>query len=440
MAFSSPRFLMLTVLAVFAMASPVRGQGMLERMKQKATEKAQAKADQAADSLTDAAMNTTERAVKCVISNTECIKKAEEAGQPVTVVNAKGQPVSTADSAKAMARAGAGAAGAEAAPQAAAPAPAGPGTEGADVAVNHDFTPGTRLIWATDFARDPIGDFPRRLQLKEGNFETASYQGHHLLRTTSGGVVIIPLPEVLPQQFTLEFDYTGGHGWSAKVRFSEDDDKGYVYFSTIGEAGINGGSNGPSAASDVGIGDQQGQLVRCQVMADGEYVKVYLNGKRAAQVPSAHLGRSNRIFFLLAAEVDMPAYLGNIRVAAGGKNMYEALETEGRFTTHDILFATGSATLDPRSTATLAEIGQMLKDHPELKIEIDGHTDNVGNAAANTTLSDQRAASVKRYLVTTFQIDAARLSSRGYGASKPVAPNTTPDGRQQNRRVELVKQ
>jgi len=85
-----PRFrvLLLAALAISFVTSPARGQGMLERMKQKAQEKAQAKADHAADSLTDAALNNTERAVKCVISNLSCIQKAEEAGQPVTVVNA----------------------------------------------------------------------------------------------------------------------------------------------------------------------------------------------------------------------------------------------------------------------------------------------------------------------------------------------------------------
>ena len=116
-----------------------------------------------------------------------------------------------------------------------------------------------------------------------------------------------------------------------------------------------------------------------------------------------------------------------------------ALATSGRVATHGILFATGSATIAPESTPTLKEIGEMLKAHPELKLVIEGHTDNVGNAAANQTLSEQRAAAVKQYLVSTYGIPAARLQAKGYGASKPVASNDTPEGRQQNRRVELVK-
>ena len=82
----------------------------------------------------------------------------------------------------------------------------------------------------------------------------------------------------------------------------------------------------------------------------------------------------------------------------------------------------------------------MLQEHPELKLAIEGHTDATGQAAANQTLSERRAAAVREALVAQFAIDGARLTSKGLGQSKPVGPNTTPEGRQQNRRVELVRQ
>jgi outer membrane protein OmpA-like peptidoglycan-associated protein len=107
--------------------------------------------------------------------------------------------------------------------------------------------------------------------------------------------------------------------------------------------------------------------------------------------------------------------------------------------THGILFATGSATIEGESTPTLKEIGDMLTAHPDLKLTIEGHTDNVGAASANQTLSEQRAAAVKDYLVAKFGVDGARLVTKGFGATKPAAPNTTAEGRQNNRRVELVK-
>ena len=81
----------------------------------------------------------------------------------------------------------------------------------------------------------------------------------------------------------------------------------------------------------------------------------------------------------------------------------------------------------------------MLKEHPELKLMIEGHTDDVGAAATNQSLSEKRAEAVRKYLVDTYGVDMARLQAKGFGASKPVSGNDTPEGRQQNRRVELVK-
>jgi outer membrane protein OmpA-like peptidoglycan-associated protein len=116
-----------------------------------------------------------------------------------------------------------------------------------------------------------------------------------------------------------------------------------------------------------------------------------------------------------------------------------ALNDKGSVALHNILFDTGKATLKPESAAALAPVGELLKSDASLKLEIQGHTDNVGQAAANLKLSQDRAALVKAYLVQTFGIPAARLTTSGFGDTKPVAPNTAESGRAQNRRVELVK-
>ena len=77
-----------------------------------------------------------------------------------------------------------------------------------------------------------------------------------------------------------------------------------------------------------------------------------------------------------------------------------------------------------------------MKDVPNLKIEISGHTDNTGSATVNETLSQQRAEAVVTFL-TSKGIASSRMRAKGYGASKPVATNNTDDGRQQNRRTEF---
>ncbi len=81
----------------------------------------------------------------------------------------------------------------------------------------------------------------------------------------------------------------------------------------------------------------------------------------------------------------------------------------------------------------------MLNEHADLKLAIEGHTDNVGAAVTNQTLSEKRAAAVRQFLIDTYSVDGARLTARGLAATKPVSPNDTPEGRQNNRRVELVR-
>ena len=115
------------------------------------------------------------------------------------------------------------------------------------------------------------------------------------------------------------------------------------------------------------------------------------------------------------------------------------LNETGSVALHNILFDTGKATLRPESTSTLAAIGDLLKTDPALRLEIQGHTDNVGAAAANLKLSQERAASVKTHLVQTYGVDAGRLTTTGFGDTRPVGDNHTEEGRASNRRVELVK-
>jgi outer membrane protein OmpA-like peptidoglycan-associated protein len=176
------------------------------------------------------------------------------------------------------------------------------------------------------------------------------------------------------------------------------------------------------------------------LLVDGSYVKFYVNDRRIANIPNARLMKSNKIWIdTFFAEDPFFVYIGNIRVAASDKKIYDALAASGRLALQGIYFDTGSDKLRPESTGTLKEIGQMLKDHPELRLLIEGHTDNVGSEASNLTLSENRAAAVKTFLIASFGVDPSRLESKGFGASKPAAPNDTPEGRQTNRRVEIVK-
>jgi OmpA-OmpF porin, OOP family len=123
----------------------------------------------------------------------------------------------------------------------------------------------------------------------------------------------------------------------------------------------------------------------------------------------------------------------------GPAEMKATLDAEGRIQLYGILFDLDKATLQIESTKQLQHVVILLKDNPDLMIEIQGHTDDQGSDDYNLKLSQRRAEAVVTYL-GLFDIDSSRLVAKGYGESKPVMPNTTEEGRAKNRRVELVKQ
>jgi OOP family OmpA-OmpF porin len=106
------------------------------------------------------------------------------------------------------------------------------------------------------------------------------------------------------------------------------------------------------------------------------------------------------------------------------------------YAANNIYFATGKFVLLAKSFKGLNEVAQILKDNPQLKMSIDGYTDNVGSDASNQKLSENRAGAVKKYLVKQG-IDESRLIITGHGEADPVADNKTAAGRQKNRRVEM---
>ncbi|HEY2683114.1 MAG TPA: OmpA family protein [Steroidobacteraceae bacterium] len=103
----------------------------------------------------------------------------------------------------------------------------------------------------------------------------------------------------------------------------------------------------------------------------------------------------------------------------------------------EVLFDSGKSELRPEATASLQQLASLLLGEPGLPVLIAGHTDNVGNAPQNQTLSQQRADSVKQWLATTGKVPGGCIATQGFGATQPVAPNDSPAHRQKNRRVEI---
>ena len=137
-----------------------------------------------------------------------------------------------------------------------------------------------------------------------------------------------------------------------------------------------------------------GKPAQLRILGDGKYIKVYLDEKRIANVPNANFARTNVLHLVIDARSENnAAYVSRIRVAESRKSLYDDIAANGHAATQGLLFDTGSDRLRPESTPTLKTIAAMLQEHPELKLRIEGHTDNVG---AKTPIRPWRQARAPR--------------------------------------------
>ena len=168
------------------------------------------------------------------------------------------------------------------------------------------------------------------------------------------------------------------------------------------------------------------------------YVSIYVatqTGGSRGDVSSALKGRVLAIVEVLETK----AMQQNLAFVSA-EQIGGALGKDGRVAIYGIYFDFDKADIKPESDKQLAEMANLLKSSPGLKVFIVGHTDNKGALAYNTDLSQRRAEAVARALATKYGIAADRLVAKGVGPLSPLAPNDSEDGQAKNRRVELVKQ
>lgn len=142
---------------------------------------------------------------------------------------------------------------------------------------------------------------------------------------------------------------------------------------------------------------------------------------------------------IIFVDVIAPKYLDNKMVKEDAGFLEKSLAEKGKVDLYGLYFDFDKSDLKPESGPVLESIASLLKSHPEMKLQIIGHTDNTGTPGHNAKLSTDRADAVAKALATQYSVAAQRLQPSGKGAASPVESNETEQGRSKNRRVELVQ-
>ena len=356
--------------------------------------------------------------------------------------------------------------------------PAAPEAEVNAGAKKNDFVRGSVVMFEDNMQGEQVGEFPSKWDLVRGNAEVATVNGVKCIALVDGDGWISPLVKggiknYLGDVFTIEYDmlfddrpkdgapsieldimnenekqdnelFTIHYGMSYDKQTIDCDyvrptEEGYTH------------KEGHSSARDVCV-INDGRWHHFALSFNKRAIKFYVDGKRVINVPNAKAGAG--WFTLWSGHKDeRPTYVKNVVVAKGAVELYERNETDidakvaaiersiaetGKFVTNNILFETGKATLKAESMDEIKRIADYMKKNPNVRFEVQGHTDNQGSDAVNDPLSQQRAEAVVKAL-EGLGVDGFNLRAVGKGSHEPVADNSTDAGRAKNRRVEFIK-
>ena len=356
--------------------------------------------------------------------------------------------------------------------------PAAPEAEVNAGAKKNDFVRGSVVMFEDNMQGEQVGEFPSKWDLVRGNAEIATINGVKCIALVDGDGWISPLVKggiknYLGDVFTIEYDMLfddrpkdGAPSIELDIMNENerhDNELFTIHYSmsydrqTIDcdyvrptEEGFTHKEGHSSAREVCVINDARWH--HFALSFNKRAIKFYVDGKRVINVPNAKAGAG---WFTLwsGGKDDRPTYVKNVVIAKGAVNLYERNETDidakvaaiersiaetGKFVTNNILFETGKATLKAESMDEIKRIADYMKKNPNVRFEVQGHTDNQGSDAVNDPLSQQRAEAVVKAL-EGLGVDGFNLRAVGKGSHEPVADNSTDAGRAKNRRVEFIK-
>jgi len=322
-----------------------------------------------------------------------------------------------------------------------------------------DFVPGEKVIFYDDFTDGNIGDFPIQWNTT-GSGEVVTnnlFEGRWFNITNGDGATVLDEPIVLPENYTIEFDVIpqknqddgDNVAWSfnvlstskpkdidyglarpgdAAIRFDFAYNTYYISYYRDGSPDLSGNTDKVRLLAD--------KKYKISVWVQKERIRLYVDQTKVFDLPKA---MSKNYKYNMVRFDRGTAMFTNFRIATGLPDTRSKLITEGKLVSYGIYFDVNKDVVKPESYATLKSISDVLKENPDVRVKIVGHTDADGEDAKNMDLSKRRGTSVKSELIKNFGIDATRLESDGMGESQSVAPNDTPVNKALNRRVEFIK-
>ena len=314
-----------------------------------------------------------------------------------------------------------------------------------------DFVPGDTVIFEDGPSTDEEnGEFPSRWDLFQGGAEIAEVDGEPVIMfiTNDGNMYrkgIVPYlkdadQDYLPEIFTIEFDaYYPPKVYSKRYYVSFFDRKNQNRCETPQiEFHVNaieaGSSKSVYKGKKNGNWDEIGGWRHFSIAYTKGKLKVYMDDQRMINIPHA---KGNPTGVTLTGNFEN-SFIKNIRIAKGGVKYYDRVLSEGKIIVNGIKFDVNKATLKPESMGPINKIYKLMVKNPDLNFSVEGHTDADGGDEANLALSKKRGKAVMDKLIA-MGIAKSRLKYNGFGESKPIDNNATPEGKANNRRVEFVK-
>jgi len=315
----------------------------------------------------------------------------------------------------------------------------------------YDFVPGTEIIFEDNQEGEQNGEFPSKWDLAGGVVENAFFDASNVIffREIGNTGGITPLlkdskSDYLPDEFTIEFDcYFEKEVYSQRYSvyfYASKKQKTvlnrlvlYTNQAQYGNTDIQGIYPGASHSNI----DKNARWRHIAISFNKRALKVYMDDARLLNIPNVEVNPTG-LTIGTTSQKSGYYFIKNIRIAKGAVPLYDKFLTDGKFVTTGIKFDVAKASIMPESMGTINYVVKMMTDHPELNFSVEGHTDSDGESASNQKLSEARAKAVTETMINAG-ISADRLSSKGYGETKPMTSNDTPEGKAQNRRVEFVK-